>query len=283
MNMNNSNQPILITGGTGKTGRRVASRLEARGLPVRIGSRAGTPPFDWTDPSTWEPALSGASAAYLAYVPDLAVPRAAEHIEQFARLALTCGVSRLVLLSGRGEEGALLSEQALKQPGVDWTIIRASWFNQNFSESFLLDSILSGVLALPVGEVTEPFVDTDDIADVAVAALTEERHSGQLYELTGPRLLTFAEVTGEIAQASGRDIRYVPLTKDEFVAVLDQENLPPDFMALLIELFTSVLDGRNSYLTDGVYRALGREPRDFREYARITAAAGVWAAEESHG
>jgi uncharacterized protein YbjT (DUF2867 family) len=276
-------KPIVVLGGTGKTGRRVTERLTALGIPTRVGSRSGEPPFDWKNQSTWAPILENAEAVYITYYPDLAMPEASDEIRSFSKLAVESGVSRLVLLSGRGEEGAKISEQALQNSGADWTIIRASWFCQNFSESFLLDTVMSGTVALPIGDVREPFVDAEDIADVAVAALTENGHIGQLYELTGPRALTFAEAIEEIAQASGQDVRYIQITEDQFISALEEQNLPLDFTNLLIELFTKVLDGRNSHLTNGVQRALGREPRDFREYARDTAATGVWEQVETNG
>jgi uncharacterized protein YbjT (DUF2867 family) len=266
----------LILGGTGKTGRRVAERLTARGLPIRIGSRSGEPYFNWENPSTWESALQNVGAVYISYYPDLALPGAAAAIGAFADLAVKNGVKRLVLLSGRGEEEAQLSEKALRNSGADWTILRASWFCQNFSESFLLGSVLGGTVALPVADVAEPFIDAEDIADVAAAALMEYGHVGQLYELTGPRALTFAEATEEIAKASGKDVRYVHISSEQFISALTQQDIPAEFLALLTDLFTKVLDGRNSHLTDGVQRALGREPRDFAEYARVTAATGVW-------
>ncbi|MBH5319575.1 NAD(P)H-binding protein [Paenibacillus sp. GSMTC-2017] len=269
-------KPILVIGGMGKTGRRVVERLAERGIPSRIGSRSSELPFDWQNRSTWAPILENVEAVFISYYPDLAMPGAADDIRTLAKLALAKGIRRLVLLSGRGEAGALASEQALQNSGADWTIVRASWFSQNFSESFLLDSVLSGTIALPIGDVTEPFIDAEDIADVAVAALTEEGHTEQLYELTGPRLLTFAQVTEEIALASKRDIAYVPITKEQFVGGLEEQNLPVDFTNLLIQLFTHVLDGRNSYLTDGVQRALGREPRDFSDYAQEVAKTGIW-------
>jgi len=269
-------KPILIVGGTGKTGRRVAERLTARGLPVRIGSRSSEPSFDWQNPTTWETSLRGVASVYITYYPDLALPGAATAIGAFAKLAVKQGIQRLVLLSGRGEEEAQLSEKALQGSGADWTILRASWFCQNFSESFLLDSVLSGSVILPAADVAEPFIDADDIADVAVAALTEDGHIGQLYELTGPRALTFKEATEEIAKASGRDVRYVQVTSEQFIAALAEQEIPADFLALLTDLFTKVLDGRNSHLTSGVQLALNREPRDFADYARDTAAAGVW-------
>ncbi|TDF95076.1 NAD(P)H-binding protein [Paenibacillus piri] len=269
-------KPILILGGTGKTGRRVAERLTERGLPVRIGSRSGEPSFDWENRSTWESSLQNVGAVYITYYPDLAVPGAAAAIGAFAELAVNNGIKRLVLLSGRGEEEAQLSERAVQDSGADWTIVRASWFCQNFSESFLLGSVLSGMVALPAADVAEPFIDAEDIADVVVASLTEDGHIGQLYELTGPRALTFAEATEEIAKASGRHVRYVQLSAEQFTSMLSQQGIPAEFIALLTDLFTKVLDGRNSHLTDGVQRALGRGPRDFADYARDAAASGVW-------
>jgi uncharacterized protein YbjT (DUF2867 family) len=267
---------ILVTGGTGKTGSRVAERLQARGTAVRIGSRSGSPAFDWNDRSTWAAALDGASAAYILVYPDLAVPGSAETVGAFAEAAVAAGTRRLVLLSGRGEAEAQNAERALQASGADWTIVRCSWFNQNFSESYFLDSLLAGELALPVDGVAEPFVDADDIADVAVAALTEDGHAGRLYELTGPRLLRFDEAVAEIAAATGKPIRFVPITIEQFTAGLAEQDVPADVVALLTFLFTEVLDGRNAHLSDGVQQALGRPPRDFRDYARDAAATGVW-------
>jgi len=269
-------KPILVLGGTGKTGRRVTERLTKLGLEVRIGSRTAELPFDWENPTTWLPVLTNVKAVYITYYPDLAVPGASTVIGSFAKMAVDNGVKRLVLLSGRGEEEAQLSEQALKNSGADWTILRASWFCQNFNESFLLDMVLGGEVALPVADVAEPFVDAEDIADVAVAALTEAKHVGQLYELTGPRAITFAEATESIANASGREIRYTHLTHEQFLSILEQEEVPDDYSALLSYLFTEVLDGRNTHLTDGVQRALGREPRDFADFAKSAAATGIW-------
>ncbi len=269
-------ETTLVLSGTGKTGRRVVERLAARGVPARVGSRSGEPPFDWEDRATWAPALRGVSAAYVAFYPDLGIPGAAATVGDFAALAVERGVRRLVLLSGRGEEEAQRSEQVVREAGAEWTIVRCSWFSQNFSESFIVDGVLGGVVALPVDGMREPFVDAEDIADVAVAALTEAGHAGELYELTGPRLLTFAEAVQEIADATGRELRFLPTSMDEFASVLDRQEQPADLVWLLTYLFTEVLDGRNASLTDGVQRALGRQPRDFRDYARDAAATGVW-------
>ena len=273
-------ETVLVLGGRGKTGRRVAERLKARGLPVRVGSRSGEPPFDWENPDTWSPVLEGVESVYASYYPDIAIPGAVEAVRSFVELAVESGIRRLVLLSGRGEEEAQNAEVAVREVGdeasVEWTIVRCAWFNQNFDENYLLEPILAGEVVLPSGDVPEPFVDADDIADVAVAALTKVGHAGELYELTGPRLLTMEEAVGEIAKATGREISFVPVTVEEYESVLVEEDVPAEFVSFLTYLFSTVLDGRNTYLTDGVRRALGREPKDFADYAREVAATGVW-------
>ena len=271
-----SAKATLILGGTGKTGRRIAERLAAKGRKVRIGSRSATPSFDWDQPATWGPALADVDAVYISYYPDIAVPGAPETVKAFAETALKHGVRRMVLLSGRGETEAQHAEQLLMASGADWTILRCSWFNQNFNEGAFLDAVLSGEVALPAGDIPEPFVDTDDIADVAVAALTEPGHIGKLYELTGPRLMTFAETIAEIARATGKPVRFVQVSVDEFAAGMRALQVPEEVIQLVSYLFGEVLDGRNANVTDGVRQALGRPARDFAEYARDAAATGVW-------
>jgi uncharacterized protein YbjT (DUF2867 family) len=273
-----STAPTLVVGGTGKTGRRVVAGLERRGVPTRIGSRAARPAFDWDDRATWAPVLDGVRAAYVAFFPDLAVPGAAATVGAFAAAARDAGVERLVLLSGRGEDEAQRAEAAVRAAGVPTTVIRASWFMQNFGESFLRDAVRDGTVALPVAAtVGEPFVDADDIADIAVAALTEDGHAGALYEVTGPRLLTFAEAVAAIGAATGRaDLTYLSIPLDAYAGAAAAQGVPPDVIALLTHLFTEVLDGRNAHVTDGVRRALGRPPRDFAGYVADTAASGAW-------
>ena len=266
----------LILGGTGKTGRRVAERLNARAVPTRIVSRSSTPPFDWNDMSTWETVLEGVSAAYITYAPDLAIPGAVDAIRAFVEKAVETGVQRLVLLSGRGEEEAQRCERIVQDAGVEWTVVRASWFNQNFSEGEFLAMVLDGAITLPAADVPEPFVDTNDIADVAVAALTEDGHNGKIYEVTGPRMLTFTEVAKEISRAAGREVQFIQIPKEDFAAAIAESGAPEEIAWLLNYLFDTVLDGRNAYLADGVQRALGREPNDFADYASRIAASGLW-------
>ncbi|MCF6473717.1 NmrA family transcriptional regulator [Nonomuraea sp. MG754425] len=262
---------ILVLGGTGKTGRRIADRLTALGLPVRAGSRSADPAFDWQDRGTWEAALDGVTSVYLSYYPDLAFPGAYDDIKAFTELAVRGGVRKLVLLSGRGEPEAEASERTVQESGAEWTVVRCSWFMQNFTEHFLLGPVLDGVIALPAADVPEPFVDVDDIADVAVAALTEDGHAGRLYELTGPRLLTFADVAAELSEATGRPISFVRVTPEEYVGAAVAEGLPEEEALGLAALFTEILDGRNARVADGVRQALGRPARDFADFARANA------------
>lgn len=269
--------PVLIVGGSGKTGRRVAAHLAARGIATRSASRSGPTRFDWDDRDTWDGALEGISGVYLTYAPDLAVPEAPPRIREFARLAADRQVRRLVLLSGRGEEEAQRCERIVQEIDPDWTVVRASWFAQNFSESFLAEPLRRGVLALPAGDVGEPFVDADDIAEVAAMALTSTGHEGQIHEVTGPRLLTFAEAVAEISHAAGRELRYEQVSMEAFVEGMRGEGAPEPLVALTRYLFETVLDGRNARPADGVRRALGRPPRDFADFARRTAETGVWA------
>ena len=244
MRTNTSLQPILVLGATGKTGRRIIERLQARDVSVRHGSRAATPPFDWQDQQTWSAAVDGVRAAYVSFQPDLAAPGAPETVGAFARTAVQAGVQRLVLLSGRGEEEALRAERIVQASGAEVTVLRCSWFTQNFTEGPFLPDVLSGEVALPAGTAREPFLDADDIADAAVIALLEDGHAGRVYELTGPRLMTFREAVAEIALASGRSITFRTVPLPEYAAMLSEVGVPADEVALLKYLFGEVLDAQ---------------------------------------
>lgn len=267
--------PILVIGATGKTGARVASRLEAMNLPVRHGTRRAPIPFDWDAPETWAPVLEGVDKAYVTYFPDLAFPGAVEKVAAFCETAKASGLKHIVLLSGRGEHHARLGEEVVRNSGIDFTLVRSSWFAQNFSEGYLRDPILAGVLPMPGGMIQEPIIDIDDIADVAVAALTEDGHKGELYEVTGPRLMSFADMAETLSKAIGRPIQHVPISFEDFHANVAASG--GDFVA---DVFTAIaretLDGRNAVVCDGVERALGRPPRDFEEYAKAAAWSGKW-------
>ncbi|MFP3962959.1 NAD(P)H-binding protein [Actinomadura fulvescens] len=269
---------ILVLGARGKTGRRVADRLTGLGRPVRAASR--TTGFDLADPATWNAALDGVSAVYL-------VPMN-EYVDQsviadFTAAAVAAGVQRIVLLSARGVGGKPQpaqepAERAVRESGVAWTILRPAWFAQNFSEDFFLDPLRAGELALPAGEGREPFIDAEDIADVAVAALTGEGHAGEIYEISGPEPLSFRTAVELIAEASGREIRYTPLRTAEFVANLTSVGLPAESAEVLAGLLDGIANGVGDHVSDGVRRALGRDSRPFADYVKAAAATGVWSA-----
>jgi uncharacterized protein YbjT (DUF2867 family) len=269
---------IFVLGGTGKTGRRIAAGLKAKRIPIRIGSRSASPSFDWNNETGWNACLHDVEAVYINYAPDLAIPGAKDAVQAFVDQAKRHGVKRLVMLSGRGESEAQACERIVQESGVEWTIVRASWFYQNFSEGAFVDMVKAGQIMLPAGDTQEPFVDVDDIAEVAVAALTEPGHAEKIYEVTGPRLMTFAEIASELSKASGREIAYVQIPHEAFISGLADSGAPKEVIWLLDYLFSTVLDGRNAYLTDGIERALGRSPKDFSDYAREVAATSVWGA-----
>jgi uncharacterized protein YbjT (DUF2867 family) len=270
-----SNQTILVIGSTGKTGSRVAAKLAQLGHCVRHGSRRSSTPFDWEQPATWPAVLAGIRAIYITYFPDMAFPGAEENIEALTKLAADAGVHRLVLLSGRGEYHAQRCEEIVRNSGLEYTLVRAAWFAQNFSEGYLREPALAGLVALPAGNVREPIIDVDDIADVAVAALTEEGHNEQLYEVTGPRLMSFEEIAGALSVATGLSVRYQAISLEAF-----HKQMKLIGGELIADVLTGVcketLDGRNERVGDGVQRALGREPRDFVDFCKAATATGVW-------
>ncbi|WP_422107674.1 NAD(P)H-binding protein [Winogradskyella sp.] len=268
---------FLITGGTGKTGRRIVDRLQQLGHKVRVGSRSAQPSFDWNQPNNWNAVLEGIDKVYITYQPDLAVPGAKEAITELVKQAKIAGVKKLVLLSGKGEREAELCEEIVINSGIDYTIVRASWFNQNFSENFLLEPVLEGVVALPQAHVKIPFVDANDIADVAVEVFLNDVHNGKIYELTGSQLLTFKEAIDTIAAATKRDIAFVPLSLEEYSNAMREMQLPDDFVWLIDYLFTVVLGNpNNSIVTQDIEKLLGRAPVRFEDFTKEVANTGIW-------
>lgn len=268
---------FLIIGGTGKTGRKVAESLTRLNQKVRIGSRNAEIAFDWHNIETWSAAFEDIDKIYITFQPDLAVPGALDAIEALVKQAKLSGVTKLVLLSGKGEKEAELCEQIIIHSGLDYTIVRASWFNQNFSESFFLDPIITGFVALPQADAKVPYVDTGDIADVAVEALLHDEHNRKIYELTGSRLLTFQDVVTEIAKATGRDIQFTPIALQAYTEMLREHGVPSDYIWLIDYLFSEVLgDPRISEITNDIEKVLRRKPKDFSAYVQEIAATGVW-------
>ena len=280
--MTNSKGATLVLRGSGRTGSRVAQNLIERGLSARTAARGDAHVrFDWDDKTTHGPALSGVDSVYLV-TPVMRVDFAGQ-VSDFLDLAEAAGVRHVTYLSTYGIDQAspefairAVELDLLSRTGLTHSILRPAWVMQNFSESFWLDPLLGGELVLPAGDVPVPFVDAEDIAAVAVAALTEDGHAGEVYELSGPRALTFAEAVAEIAAASGRELRYVPVSAGEYAAAAIAEGTPAEIVDLLGYLFAEVLVEANAYLGDGTRRALGRPALDFAVFAREAAAAGVW-------
>jgi uncharacterized protein YbjT (DUF2867 family) len=273
---------ILILGGTGKTGGRIAQRLREAGHRVRSASRTrGDVRFELGAPSTWPLALDGIAAVYV-MEPEMQVTEEGQRrIPRFADAAAAAGVQRLVLLSAPGVEDnethpLWRAEEAIKSSGLQWTIVRPTWFAQNFSEAFWLPGILDGSLVLPTGDGATAFVDADDIADVAAAALTHDGHDGEIYVLTGPRAISFGEAVDLIAGATGRTIRHVDISAEAFTQAQIADGVPAHIAEQLTSIYIAIRDGEPAAVFDGVQRALGRQPRAFEEYVSAAAAAGAW-------
>ncbi|MDQ0986206.1 NAD(P)H-binding protein [Streptomyces sp. V2I9] len=277
--------PVLVIGGTGKTGRRVVARLRELGVETRAASRSGETRFDWAEPATWGPALDGAAAVYIVPLDTSPSPT-----PPLVERAVASGVRRLVLLSARGVDVPGYfgpghdvggphgeGERAVRASGLEWTILRPGWFAQNFSEGVFLDGVRSGELALPTGDGKAAFVDADDIAAVAVAALTEDGHAGQEYGLSGPRALGIADVLDEIAKATGKRAAYVPVDPSVFRAgLVEGQGFTDEEAGLWTDALIPITTSQEAPVLDGVRRALGREPRDIADVVREAAARGVW-------
>lgn len=267
---------ILVIGATGKTGGRVAKRLTDRGIAYRAGTRHSEIPFDWEQPKTWSASLAGMTAAYVAYSPDLAVPSAHAVIDAFVKAAQAAGLKRVVLLSERNEARAQACEDLVKASSMEWTILQPSWFMQNFSEGGFLEDVLSGTVSAPDSGAKEPWVDLEDVADVAIAALLEDGHAGQTYTITGSDLLTWAEAVALIADATGKELSYKTVTPKEFEGTLIAAGFPEEDAEFVATLIAEILDGKNASTADGLQRALDREPRSFAQFAADAHKQGCW-------
>ncbi|MDD7885871.1 NmrA family NAD(P)-binding protein [Flavivirga sp. 57AJ16] len=268
---------ILVIGGTGKTGHRVVEQLQNKGIEPRIGSRNSSPSFDWDNKDTWVDALNGIEKMYVTYYPDLAVPGAKEAIESLTYLAIELGVNKMVLLSGKGETEAEACEKIVMDSGINYTIVRASWFNQNWSESFFLDPILSGEVALPMSDVLIPFVDANDIAEVAATVLIDDAYNGEIIEVTGPELITFKDIVNIISKTSKRNLNFYDITLEQYINGMKQMQIPNDVVWLIEYLFSHVLTNpKNQLVVNDIERVLGRKAKTFSEYAQKTSETGIW-------
>ena len=268
---------ILVIGGTGKTGHRVSENLSKSGHNVRIVGRKTNPAFDWEKQNTYDAALKDIDRAYIVYYPDLAVPGARDAIRTLTDKALKAGLDKVVLLSGKGEKEAEACEQIVADSGLNYTIVRASWFNQNFSEGAFLDFVLSGNVALPMPEAEIPFVDADDIAEVVAKVLVDDSYNGKTVTVTGPRKMTFREAVETMAAKIGKEIHYQPISIEEFKDGMKAAGLPDSYVWLFGYLFEEVLGNvDNQEVSHDVQKVLGREATDFKDYVVKTLTTGVW-------
>ncbi|WP_299336306.1 NmrA family NAD(P)-binding protein [uncultured Psychroserpens sp.] len=268
---------ILVIGGTGKTGRRVAENLVQLGHNVRVVGRKTNPAFDWENTDTYDAALKDMDRAYIVYYPDLAVPGSRDAISSLTEKALEAGLEKVVLLSGKGETEAEACEEIVANSGLNYTLVRASWFNQNFSEGAFLEFVLNGAVALPMPEARIPFVDANDIADVVSKVMVDDTYNGQTITVTGPQKRTFKEVVEIMAEATNKHIQFIPISIDEFKEGMRKAGLPDSYVWLFGYLFQEVLGNpENQDVSHDVAKVLGRPAIDFESFARETAATGIW-------
>ncbi|MFV9550441.1 NmrA family NAD(P)-binding protein [Algibacter sp. PT7-4] len=268
---------ILVIGGTGKTGRRVAENLTQSGHNVRVVGRKTTPVFDWENPETYTLALKDIDRAYIVYYPDLAVPGSRDAITKLTKKALKAGLKKVVLLSGKGETEAEACEDIVANSGLNYTLVRASWFNQNFSEGAFLEFILNGTVALPMPDAKIPFVDVNDIADVVSKVLLDDSYNGQTITVTGPEKRTFKEVVEIIAKAINKPIQFTPISIEEFKNGMHKAGLPDAYVWLFGYLFKEVLGNPdNQTISNDIVKVLGKPATDFKTFAKQTASTGVW-------
>jgi uncharacterized protein YbjT (DUF2867 family) len=265
---------VAVLGATGTTGRRLTALLRQRGRAVRPLSRRSTPPFDWTDPGSWEAAVAGATGLYLMAPDGVPVDPA------FVRLAVDSGTRRIVLLSSgaieeMGDTRLLDAERVVRESGAEWTVLRAGWMDQNFDEGFFRDAVLGGQLALPVGDLRQAFVDAGDIAAVAETVLTGDGHGGKTYDVLGPEALSFADALAVIGRASGRTVGF-SRDPDAYLATQLGYGRERAEVEAEVAAFQALVARGDDAPGAVVPHLTGRPATTFEEYARQAAAAGAW-------
>jgi uncharacterized protein YbjT (DUF2867 family) len=275
---NTANRRVLVLGGTGKTGSRVAGTLSGQGVSVRTAARGGADiRFDWNNPATFEGALQGVTGVYLVS-PVMRVDFAGV-VSDFLDQAEQAGVRNVTYLSAYGMEHAP-AEVALRAVELDLesrgsfthSIVRPAWFMQNFSETFLKP--VEDEIVVPSGTGAEAFVSAEDIASVAAATLAEpERHAGRAYAPTGPESLTLDEAARIISAAAGRTIVYRDTDRTEWVGAMVRSGVPAEYGEVLRTLTETIASGRGAQPNDDVLAATGAAPVSFADFAAKTAPA----------
>ena len=263
---------VLLTSGFGKTGRAIAERLSVQGLGFCAASRTTPTKFDWKDKATWPTALKGKKSVYLCFAPDIVLPGSRQCISDFIKTAEQYDCEKLVLLSCRGVEEAEACETIVHQSNLETTVVRSSWFFQNFLEDDFARMITEGALTLPSADIEEPYIDVEDVADVIVKVLTEAGHTGKTYEITGSQSLSFRQMAKEMSDAFGRTIQLCDTPHRKFVFDLAGSSAPSEVIWLFDFLFDYILDGRNSRPTNRFFGLMGRHPRSIQEFLASVAA-----------
>ncbi|WP_016905803.1 NmrA family NAD(P)-binding protein [Streptomyces xiaopingdaonensis] len=267
---------VLVIGATGTTGGRTAARLAAAGHRVKAASRRGTAvraaesvAFDWYDPTTHAAALEGADRVYL--LPPLGETDPAAVMLPFLDRARDAGVRRAVLLSSSAipEGGPAVGavHRALPELFPEWAVLRPCWFMQNFTGDHAHARSIreKGVVLSATGDGRVGFVDAEDIAAVAVRALTDTEAPGTDLVLTGPETLSYDDVAALFAEVAGRSVVHRRVSYEELSARLT-EQVPPEFAALLAGLDRAIAGGAEDRVTDTVLRVTGRPPRTLRAH-----------------
>ncbi|MFI2617060.1 NmrA family NAD(P)-binding protein [Streptomyces sp. NPDC018584] len=283
--MSGRTTPILVTGGTGNTGRRIAGLLAGAGHRVRAGSRRPVPgdghpwvPFDWGDAATHGPALEGVRRVYL--VPPTGEPDPAAYLLPFLDLARRAGVDRVVLLSSSAiaETDGGLGEvhRAVRARFPQWTVLRPSWFMQNFTgdHPHARGVRERGEIVTATGGGRVAFVDAGDIAAVGARALTDERPHNTAHLITGPQALSYAEVAATLSRVTGRAVRHRAVTRATLRDRLAADGIPERFADLLAGLDEAIAQGAEDRTSPAVEQVTGRAPRSFADFAAAHAA--VW-------
>jgi uncharacterized protein YbjT (DUF2867 family) len=264
--------PVLVIGGTGTTGSRVAIALRARDFPARVASRRVAPGrvrFDWADPRTHSPALDGVRGVYL--VAPVGVADPAPLVAPFLDVAREHGVRRVVLLSSsavpEGAPGLGELHRMVREGVPEPTVLRPSWFMQNLlgDHPHARSARTDGEIVTATGSGRVGFVDAGDIAAVAVHALVDGVPRTGEYLLTGPEALGYDDVAGVLSEITGRPVRHRSASVAELTARLVAAGYPPDFSAMLAALDADIARGTEDRITSAVQDVTGRPPRSFRE------------------
>ena len=270
------NNFVLVTAPNSKTGKQVVKLLKRENIPFRAASRSTSVPFDWENEKTWASAISGAHAVYVVIPPNLAFADMPQRLKAFLTYCEAVRVRRIILLSGRGEDEAAKIEEVALSNAIPTTVLRASWFAQNFSEGYFVEGVVNGQLAIPSKLVREPFIDTRDIAKAVVFALKDKSSNNYVFELTGPELLSFEDVAKKFTKHLDQSVTYVYMPIEDYINQLLQFGVSTDEIDLTRFLFGELLDGRNAYTTSDLSLLLGEQGTSFEQFIQHTKPSGVW-------